>query len=60
MNMKKHSSVSLKGVTYDVMELEHPDSNCFGECDYYYHCEGRCVLKSIVGSRYAGYTLKLR
>lgn len=59
-DMKKHSSVSLKGITYDVMQLENPKAGCHGQCDYYYHCEGECALKSIVGSHFRFYTLKLR
>lgn len=58
--MKKHSSISLNGVIYDVIELDSPKNGCSGKCDYYYHCQGACALKSIVGSQFRFYTLKIR
>lgn len=58
--MKKHSSVSLKGITYNVIQLDAPKNGCQGVCDYYYHCQGDCVLKNIVGSQFRFYTLKLK
>lgn len=58
--MKKHSSVSLKGVAYNVIQLDNPQSRCQGVCDYYFHCQGSCVLKNIVGNQFRFYILKLR
>lgn len=49
-DMKKHSSVVLNGTMYSVIELDNPKVGYSGQCDYYYHCHGECVLKFIVGS----------
>lgn len=58
--MKKYCSIFLKGVIYDVIELNSPKNGCSGICDYHYHCQGACTLKSIVGSQFRFYTLKIR
>ena len=58
--MRKHSSIILNGGVYNVMYLGTPKVGCSGICDYYFHCQGCCVLKYIIGGEHKCYTLKVR
>nr|DAT90472.1 MAG TPA: Serum amyloid A-2 protein-amyloidosis, Serum Amyloid A, cross-beta.7A [Caudoviricetes sp.] len=42
------------------MYLGTPKVGCSGICDYYFHCQGCCALKYIIGSEHKCYTLKVR